>query len=282
VFTKDISEAKKIFLSYNGSHFFMERGGDFKKYKKYRISPKKEYEWIEEYQREILFKVKNNEVPVNKLIDLCSTIRQYHTLDIAKDLLEAVEEKKQSSDTFSLLLIAESINNLAENSKKKKQYDEEIIILLNRYSADLLNWLYKQPITVDSMYFERTYLEGTLEEWQIKKRIKNDLDLLNEKYLNILYDAALEFGSNWRRPLNELANERLPQNSHLDHEQLCVTVENARASIEKYIEEHFDYEKGLTIPESNAILWIQQNFPWMNKKNISLAISQGMYYAWHG
>ncbi len=105
---------------------------------------------------------------------------------------------------------------------------------------------------------------------------------MNEKHLNILYKASLEFGVNWRRPLTELADERLPKLSQIEHNQLCEYVENARKNIEKYVEEHFDYEKGLSIPEVEAIQWIQQNYSWMNKKNISHGISQGMYYAWHG
>lgn len=174
---KDISKAKKIFIEYNGSHFFMDRGGEYKNYKKFRVSKEQEYEWIKEYQQEILLKVKNNKLPVNKLTDLCLTISQYHTLDITEGLIKIVEEKKELTDTFSLLLIAESINNLAENLKNKKQDNQEIIIQLKHYSISLLKWLLEQPITVADTYFQRTYLGGKLEKQQIIKRINDDLNL---------------------------------------------------------------------------------------------------------
>ena len=105
---------------------------------------------------------------------------------------------------------------------------------------------------------------------------------MDEKWLNILYEAALEFGINWRRPLKELASERLPNLQQSDREELCLSVGKAREAIEKYVENHYEYKKGLTVPEEEAFLWIKQNYPWMSRRNIARGISQGLYYAWHG
>ena len=115
-----------------------------------------------------------------------------------------------------------------------------------------------------------------------KQELIQEGTIMDDTYMNILYDAALEFGANWRRPLVELANERLPNLNQSDCEELCFLVERAREGIEKYIENHYEFEKGLTVPEEEVILWIKQNYPWLSDKNISHGMSQGLYYAWHG
>ena len=106
--------------------------------------------------------------------------------------------------------------------------------------------------------------------------------MLNVKHMNILYDAALEFGANWRRPLIELAKEKLPNHNQPEYEELCFLVEKARKDIEKYIECHYEYGKGLVLPMKEVISWIKQNYPWMSNKNVSHGINQGLCYAWHG
>lgn len=105
---------------------------------------------------------------------------------------------------------------------------------------------------------------------------------MEDKHLNKLYKAALEFGANFRRPLPDLAKERLPSINEYERDCLCKCVDIARSSINEYIQNHFEYEIGLTIPEDEVVLWIKQNFPWMNKRNISNGIGQGIYFAWHG
>ena len=105
---------------------------------------------------------------------------------------------------------------------------------------------------------------------------------MEEKHLNKLYKASLQFGANWMRPLPELAKEMLPRLNESERECLCKCVDIARRSINEYIEKQYEYEKGLTLPEDEVVMWISQNFPWMNKRNISHGISQGLYYAWHG
>ena len=105
---------------------------------------------------------------------------------------------------------------------------------------------------------------------------------MDEKKLNKLYDASLQFGKNWMRPLPELAIKRFPNLTETERDSMCRCVDIARDSINEYVQRHYDYEKGLNIAKEEAVLWIQQKFPWMSKKNISHGISQGLYYAWHG
>jgi len=105
---------------------------------------------------------------------------------------------------------------------------------------------------------------------------------MDENKLNKLYNASLQFGKNWMRPLPELACERFPNLSEIERDALCKCVDIARESVNEYVLKHYDNEKGLSISKVEAVLWIQCNFPWMSKKNISHGISQGLYYAWHG
>jgi hypothetical protein len=102
--------------------------------------------------------------------------------------------------------------------------------------------------------------------------------------LNVLYDASLEFGENWRRPISELAAERVPHLDPEDRASLVGLVETCRREVEAHIEEvygvHGDSWPSDVEPAVRA--WILQRFPWMSEANLSHAISQGVSYAWHG
>ena len=183
MFNKNIDEAKQLFMAYHGSHFFMERGGEYNKYKKYFISKKQELDWIAEYQQEQLIKAKNSEISIYGLMNLCSTISQYYCLDTAKELLNILEDQEEFTDTFSLLLVAESVYNLAanlESKNRKKQNNKETVNALKSFSVNLLNRLLTQPITVADIFYESTHLDDTLESKRILERINDDLKSLNK------------------------------------------------------------------------------------------------------
>ncbi|WP_310526610.1 hypothetical protein, partial [Nocardioides sp.] len=54
--------------------------------------------------------------------------------------------------------------------------------------------------------------------------------------LNRLFDAALAFGANWRRPVGDLAGEHFPDRSQDDRDALTTVVEDCRSAIEAHIE----------------------------------------------
>ena len=102
--------------------------------------------------------------------------------------------------------------------------------------------------------------------------------------LNVLYDAALEFGENFRRPVVELAAERLPHLEAEEQGELARLVTSCRAAVEEHIAEVYE-TYGDQWPDSaklDAHDWIAESFPWMTDDNISHGISQGVYFAWHG
>jgi hypothetical protein len=102
--------------------------------------------------------------------------------------------------------------------------------------------------------------------------------------LNVLYDAALEFGENFRRPVVELAAERLPHLPPEERERLAGAVTQCRADVEDHIVGMYA-TYGDSWPDhakDEAHDWIAEHFPWMSEENISHGISQGVYFAWHG
>lgn len=101
---------------------------------------------------------------------------------------------------------------------------------------------------------------------------------------NVLFDAALEFGENWRRDLRVLAAERLPTLDRHEHAAVAREVEDARGWIEQWVlgrwqAVHGDWSRADT---KAAEVHIRAAYPWMDERNVSHAINQATYYAWHG
>jgi hypothetical protein len=101
---------------------------------------------------------------------------------------------------------------------------------------------------------------------------------------NGLFDAALEFGKNWRRDVASLAAERLPELDRAERDVIVKEIEDTRNSIEQWIMSrweavHGDWSKA---DAGAADAFIRATYPWMDERNVTHAISQGTYYAWHG
>jgi hypothetical protein len=101
--------------------------------------------------------------------------------------------------------------------------------------------------------------------------------------LNRLFNAALAFGSDWRRPVGDLAAEHFPDRSPDDRDALTTTVEDCRSAIEARIEAtHVSLAGRWTRAEKQQTdAWIADEYPWMTRKNRRRAIGQGQYYASH-
>jgi hypothetical protein len=106
---------------------------------------------------------------------------------------------------------------------------------------------------------------------------------LSKVDLNRLFDAALAFGADWRRPVSDLAAENFPDLPQADRDALAAAVEDTRRTIEGHIEEaHIRLgDQWPRREEKQAEDWIADRFPWMSRKNRRRARSQGQYYAWH-
>jgi hypothetical protein len=100
--------------------------------------------------------------------------------------------------------------------------------------------------------------------------------------LNILFDAALEFGEHWRRPLLEWARELLPELDASRQEGVSRYIEQVRDEIEDYVAARYNESAPEQMAAEEIRVWIRGSFPWMTEDNVRRAHSQAMYYAWHG
>ena len=115
---KDYSEAKKIFLHYNGSYFHMQREEYLDQYMKFNISKKK----VEKILSTIS-EVKNINLKYDKywniLYILTETLEDNHLLD---KTISAFEKDLKYLDIFSINMILEMIHDnkkIWKNFKKK-------------------------------------------------------------------------------------------------------------------------------------------------------------------
>jgi hypothetical protein len=101
--------------------------------------------------------------------------------------------------------------------------------------------------------------------------------------LNLLYDASLEFGAHYNRPLIEWTREFWPDRNEETRDNISRRIATVRAEINNYISDQYDYKAGkLTVSEKQVKNWIKQHYPWMTPENIAHGYSQGMYFALRG
>ena len=123
---KDYSEAKKIFLHYNGSYFHMQREEYLEQYMKFNISKKEERKWLKEKVEKILSKmseIKNINLKYHKywniLYILTKTLEDNYLLD---KTISMFEKDLKYLDIFSINMILEMIHDnkkIWKNFKKK-------------------------------------------------------------------------------------------------------------------------------------------------------------------
>ena len=101
---------------------------------------------------------------------------------------------------------------------------------------------------------------------------------------NLLFDAALEFGKNWRRDVASLAAGRLPELDPAARDALVTEIEYTRKSIEDWILSRLDSARGgwSKVDTKATRAFIRATYPWMDGRNAAHANNQGTYYAWHG
>ena len=87
---------------------------------------------------------------------------------------------------------------------------------------------------------------------------------------NVLLDAALEFGKNWRRDVRVLAGERLPGLDEGVRSALAEEVVATRAAIERLILVRWDAAGGTwSGADSDAAQrFVRTAYPWMEERNI--------------
>ncbi|CAM5785552.1 hypothetical protein [Cellulomonas persica] len=101
---------------------------------------------------------------------------------------------------------------------------------------------------------------------------------------NMLLDAALEFGANWRRDVAELAAERLPELDGQERTALVQEITDVRSGIESWVLRRWEEVGGSwsRADAESAETHVRTAYPWVDERNAEHAVSQATYYAWHG
>ena len=106
----------------------------------------------------------------------------------------------------------------------------------------------------------------------------------NPDVLNRVYELSLEFGKNWRRPVLTIVQEVSPNLSIEEQQRISTYIEETRSKVETYINERYmsDQPEMISELQRQSEKWMRAEFPWMRAETILHAISQAIYYAWHG
>lgn len=174
--TKDIDIAKQIFLKFDGSHFHMEREGEYSYYKSFDISKEQEDLWIKQYQEDILSQIEKEDIVSPLFTKLVRIIAQHKDYDCLNSLLDLVKRKKNGLDSFTRVRIAEELLELYESFQKSGFNRNRNIFHIKVFSIDLLKELLEQPITVANYYYGISYLKEEIKEESIKDRAKHTID----------------------------------------------------------------------------------------------------------
>lgn len=172
--SNDIIIAKEIFLKFNGSHFQMEREGEYDTYKRFNICKDQEILWINEHADLLVLKIADKVVADNNLMNLSSIIKQYKENRQFEELLKWAKTKTHNVDSFTNLRIAEEILDIVEVYEEARQKNK-LVKEAKIFSVGILHEIYRKPITVAQYYKDIDYLYGCLDNNTIKKRIEMKL-----------------------------------------------------------------------------------------------------------
>jgi hypothetical protein len=173
---EDIPLAKKIFLKYGGSHFQMEREGEYQNYKSFGVSKEQENIWLDEYKKEILTIIEGEKIVSSSFFELVSAIIRSKDMLYFRILIDHIKKKQELTDSFSQVLMAEHLLRIVESFEKNNvTRKSDIIKDAKRVALDILNLIIKKPITVDLYYKNLDYLQDSITEEQIISRVKETL-----------------------------------------------------------------------------------------------------------
>ncbi|WP_127588938.1 hypothetical protein [Paenibacillus koleovorans] len=178
----DVEKAKMIFIKYGGSHFHMERNGEFDYYKSFNILKQQEVAWIKEYQREIVEKLQaSTDVSLynTMLPELFRTITQFKIVDHLSVLNKFIFKDVQQLDSFTQLRVAEGFIGLLESIGNN---NDNTILEIRQHTKVMLENISNQSMSVDSYYKKIDYLKDVLTDDKIRSRVKSSLNKLSENH----------------------------------------------------------------------------------------------------
>ena len=168
------SEAKKIFDKYNGSHFHMERDGEYQNYKKFKVPKEIEMVWNSQQRENIakkLFSITDESERSSLFSQYCGMVNQAIDENGLQFILEYAKKNQKNLDSYTNVRIAESIlNSVSRFSTELRKNAINIAI-------DLLTNIATTAFWVSDSY----KVDGAFPEYATKGKIIDRVDR-NIKY----------------------------------------------------------------------------------------------------
>jgi hypothetical protein len=164
--------AKEIFMEYGGSHFFMEREGDYQRYKAFQVSKEQELVWVSELQVILLDRLDSDYNDDGAVIKYCQTLTQYGDTGGLLLLVNTLINIRHKADSFTKLLMAECLLKVVRETKLESNVSQQT------YDAaiKLLREVIELPVQVSSKYEECGYLDDVIIPENILARAQSTLE----------------------------------------------------------------------------------------------------------
>jgi hypothetical protein len=169
----DKNEAKRLFLKYEGSHFYMERAGEYNLYKAFNVSKEQELIWIKEYEQQIsdILKNSNDVASADSYYSiLCRVISQYKDVESLKALLKTVSQAYRKFDSFTKLRFAEGLFSIVESFNNYESREIQVLLDAKKLSVEILKYVISNPVAIDPYYKNVDYLSDILTKEEIINR----------------------------------------------------------------------------------------------------------------
>ena len=116
--------------------------------------------------------------------------------------------------------------------------------------------------------------------------MKLRIEMINHEIINVGLEMAMEFGSNYGKPINERLKKKyadLKEDEINGYNSLCqAAMSRGHQYIYNSLEALFDKCETITEAELKNQLAenMQDGFSWISESNLSRLFSQSCYYAW--
>ena len=171
--SKDLTEAKKMFLKYGGSHYEMERSGEYTKYLEFSVTDDQEAEWGKERRTSLVATLNDQPVAGTDFQELVGLIKACHDYEGLRLLIDSIRHMMSTLDTFTLVRFAEELCGLTSGAQPTNRHDTELCEDLKRLIVGLVDAASTSTFNVAPYYEQIPYLRGVLTEDRITRRIES-------------------------------------------------------------------------------------------------------------
>ena len=176
-----MDEAKKMFLFYRGSTFFMAREGKLDKYREYNVSKEQELLWcreeVEKLKKEIS-KENNKCEMLKKLYHMESFFNIISKKESLMYFIDLFEQNKYLYDTATKIKIIIGIFNIIDHIDEDFDYKKKIVI---KY-VDELKRMKEEDITVSEDFYEDGRCPRYLWKDSIIEQIQHYIDCYTKEF----------------------------------------------------------------------------------------------------